>query len=455
MKIKLFLAIILVGLAMSLIAFAAENHAEYIEGPVDTPQEITEQCLTCHEEAGEEILNTRHWNWLGDEFNIQGHGKTRFGKQNMLNNFCIAVPSNWPRCTSCHISYGWADETFDHSDPLNIDCLVCHDQTGTYQKPATGAGMPDSNVDLLAVAKSVGPSSRKTCGSCHFYGGGGNGVKHGDLDLSMLEPSPELDVHMGGQDFSCAECHTAEGHQIRGASHGSMAQGVNRIYCLDCHDREPHEKDKLNAHTDRVACETCHIPTFAREWPSKMWWDWSTAGQDLPEVRDENGKDQFDKKKGSFTWEKNVRPVYRWYNGSADYYQIGDKIKPDQPVALNSMNGSRHDKTAQIYPFKLMKGKQIYDSKNNYLIVPHLYGENGFWKKWDWNLASEIGMASVHLPYSGSYDFVETEMYIPIHHMVAPADQSLKCYDCHHKTKSIMDWPGLGYETDPMSEKYK
>ena len=112
----------------------AEDHKEHIEGPFSTPQEVTETCLMCHEEVGDDIMKTRHWNWLGTEFEVPGHGMMRFGKLNMINNFCIAVPSNWPRCTSCHIGYGWKDTSFDFTDPNNIDCLVCHDQTGTYKK---------------------------------------------------------------------------------------------------------------------------------------------------------------------------------------------------------------------------------------------------------------------------------------------------------------------------------
>ena len=139
-----------------------QDHSEMIEGPFETPQEITETCLMCHEEVGEQIMKTRHWNWLGhnpDSTNVVSRGK-----QNLINNFCIAVPSNWPRCTSCHISYGWKDENFDFSAQENIDCLVCHDQTGTYFKIPTGAGYPESSVDLLIVAQSVGPSTRINCG---------------------------------------------------------------------------------------------------------------------------------------------------------------------------------------------------------------------------------------------------------------------------------------------------
>lgn len=455
---KVFLFSILVVLIATPF-IAAEDHSELIEGPYDTPQEVTSECLMCHEDVGEDVLKTRHWNWLGDEFNMEGHGTVQFGKQNAINNFCVAIPSNWPRCTSCHIGYGWKDETFDFNDPENIDCLVCHDQTGTYKKTPTGAGMPAEGVDLVAVAQSVGSPTRQNCGAaCHFEGGGGNGVKHGDLDESLLNPSRELDVHMSaeGNDFSCTDCHAADNHMIAGASHGSMAEGANRILCIDCHDPKPHEKERLNDHTATVSCEACHIPTFAREMPTKTWWDWSTAGRDdMKETTDQYGKHTYAKKKGTFKWEKNVVPTYVWYDGKADYYQIGDQINPEKVVKLNDPQGSLSDADAKIYPFKVMKGKQPYDTGNNMIIVPKLFGKDGFWKTWDWNQANKLGMESVDLTYSGSYDFVETELYVPIHHMVAPVEDALNCSSCHHKKHGVIDWEALGYEGDPMSRRIK
>jgi len=450
---KHFFLLLIVSFLFVAPCLAQDEHKENIEGPFESPQEITETCLTCHEEVGDDIMKSRHWNWLGEESDFPGHGKMRFGKQNIVNNFCVAVYSNWPRCTSCHIGYGWKDNSFDFSDPNNIDCLVCHDQTGTYKKVPTAAGMPAENIDLVNIAQNVGASSRKTCGSCHFSGGGADGVKHGDLDATLLKPSRELDVHMGGQDFSCTECHTTDSHQIKGASHGSMAQGVNHVSCEDCHDSEPHEKEKLNKHSSAVACETCHIPEYGRGNPTKTWWDWSTSGQDRESKKDEYGKETFNKKKGDFTWGKNVIPNYQWYNGKADYYQIGDKINPKYPVKLNRLNGYIADPNAKIYPFKKMTGKQIYDKKNKYLIIPHLFGKEGFWKTWDWDLASKIGMETVGLDYSGEYDFVETEMFIPIAHMVPPKEKALKCWDCHHPSKGRLDWKAFGYPKDPMSGK--
>lgn len=430
---------------------AQEDHSEHIEGPFETPQEVTETCLECHEEAGEQIMATRHWKWFGDEFESANGEKVTFGKSNIMNNFCIATSSNEPRCTSCHIGFGWKDGSFDFEDQNNIDCLVCHDQTGTYKKTPTGAGMPDENVDLVLIAQSVGPTTRANCGSCHFNGGGGTGVKHGDLDGSILDPSPELDVHMGGAGFECSECHAGEEHQILGASHGSMKEGTNHIGCIDCHDEAPHEKKILNKHISSIACETCHIPTFAREMATKTWWDWSTAGQDKKVEKDEFGMPTYNKKKGDFVWDMNVIPEYSWHNGKADYYQIGDSLDTDKVVKLNKLLGNIKDPDSKIAPFKVMRGKQIYDSENNYLAVPKLFGKGGYWKTFSWDAASKLGMESVGLEYSGKHSFIETEMYWPINHMVVSADDALSCTSCHgRKGNKRLDWVKLGYESDPM-----
>ncbi|MBK8946721.1 MAG: tetrathionate reductase family octaheme c-type cytochrome [Ignavibacteriae bacterium] len=430
---------------------AQEDHTEHIEGPFNSPQEVTATCLECHEGVDAEIMETRHWNWLGNEFVNKRGEKVKFGKRNIINNFCIAVPSNWPRCTSCHISYGWKDDTFDFTNGDNIDCLVCHDQSGTYVKTPTGAGMPDAKVDLVVAAQSVGKTSKKNCGTCHFNGGGGTGVKHGDLDESLLNPSAELDIHMGGNGFECSECHAGENHKILGASHGSMMENTNHLNCIDCHKETPHSKKILNSHSSSVACETCHIPTFAREMPTKTWWDWSTAGKDKPAEKDEFGMSKYEKMKGDFIWQKNVVPEYSWHNGQMNYYQIGDKINSKEIVKLNSLNGNIKDSKSKIAPFKVMKGKQIFDSENNYLAVPKLFGEGGYWKTFDWNSATATGMKSVNLAYSGKFDFVETEMYWPINHMVVSGENALSCTDCHGtKGTKRLNWKKLGYNGDPM-----
>ncbi|MFN2110690.1 MAG: multiheme c-type cytochrome, partial [Anaerolineae bacterium] len=271
------------------------NQFPQLTGPFESPQEVTSTCLMCHPNTAQQVMETTHWTW---EYTDPVTGQV-LGKNNVINNYCMAVPSNEPRCTSCHVGYGYTDKTFfDTATEVDVDCLVCHDTTGTYQKFPTGAGYPVLGeakefppgsgkiwepVDLVAIARNVGLPDRDNCGSCHFYGGGGDAVKHGDLDATLSTPDRELDVHMGtdGANLTCANCHAGEGHEIA----GRLYTGEQPVLCEDCHTGEnaPHQDSPLGAaltqHSEYIACQTCHIPAFARGQATKMSWDWSTAGQ--------------------------------------------------------------------------------------------------------------------------------------------------------------------------------
>jgi len=437
---------VLMLLAIPLTALA--GHENYISGPLNSGPEVTAACLDCHEDAATDVMKTSHWNWNLKQ-NINGKEVDR-GKKNAINNFCVSIDSNWPRCTSCHIGYGWEDASFDFTDKTKVDCLACHDTTGTYKKTPTGAGHPDEVVDLVYVAKNVGTPSRFNCGSCHFFGGGGDAVKHGDLDSSIDYPERETDVHMAveGNDFTCQTCHTTENHEISGNAMVVSPSNQTHIGCESCHV-DPHAESLLNDHMAAVACQTCHIPTFAKQIPTKTSWDWSTAGQDLDEAKDENGKPTYMKKKGHFTWDKNIVPEYAWYNGTGGAYIPGVKIDPEETTLLSYPLGDISDPEAKISPFKVHTGKQIYDTEHNYLITPKVFGKGGYWKTFDWQSASTLGMEASGLEYSGNYDFASTKMYWSINHMVSPKEQSLGCLDCHGD-KGRLDWKALGYEGDPL-----
>jgi len=428
----------------------ANDHTEHVKGPFQTPQDVTKNCLSCHEDAAKEVMQSTHWTWLSQPMQIPGHDKpVRIGKRNLFNNFCINLNSNWPRCTSCHPGYGWKDANFDFSNQENVDCLVCHDQTGTYKKSPAGAGYPDPSVDLLNVAQHVGLPTRQSCGKCHFYGGGGENVKHGDLEPALIHPDANMDVHMGENDMSCVDCHVTEHHQIKGIAISVTAVALDKeVECVSCHEATPHESDILNSHYEKVACQTCHIPIYAKGLPTKIYWDWSQAGMDKPVPKDQYGKETFNKKKGAFKWAKDIQPEYLWYNGTEKRYLLGDKVNKEGVTELNYPLGNRDDANAKIYPFKVMRGKQIADAENNYLIVPHLWG--GFWKYFDWDRAAREGMQTVGLPYSGKYTFVETVMYWRVNHEVAGKDKALRCLDCHGEN-GRMDWKALGYEGSPVS----
>ena len=443
------LALALTAMGVPTAFAAANDHTLMVSGPITSGPEATAKCLECHEQHAEDFMKTTHWTW-SQEQEVDGRVVNR-GKKNAINNFCTSIESNWPRCTSCHAGYGWEDANFDFSDPGNIDCLVCHDTTGTYKKASTEAGRPFRTVDLLQVAQNVGKPTRFNCGTCHFFGGGGDAVKHGDLDSSMEYPSEEIDVHMAidGNDFTCQECHQTEDHVIPGNSLGVSPGGKNHFECSTCHTTEPHEQSRLNQHAARVACQTCHIPYFAKEIPTKLEWDWSTAGQDIEETDGEYGKHAYNKKKGHFKWGKMVVPEYRWYNGKAGAYNKGDKMDPEQVTTLAYPIGSFDDQDSKIYPFKVHRGKQIYDTVNNHFLTVKVFGDGGYWTDYDWDKAAKLGTAASGLEYSGEYGFAPTEMYWRINHMVSPKESSLGCLDCHGDN-SRMDWQMLGYSGDPM-----
>jgi len=429
---------------------AAADHTGYVKGPIADGPSATKVCLACHEEAAKQVMQTTHWRWSSVQ-DVEGRGSVDRGKKNAINNFCVSVNANWPRCTSCHVGYGWKDGSFDFSDASRVDCLVCHDTTGTYKKNPMGAGAPVDGIDLVFVAQHVGKPGRDNCGACHFFGGGGDAVKHGDLDSSMAQPAKGLDVHMAaaGQDFTCQSCHETKEHQLKGSAMVVSPANQGHIGCTNCHDERPHGESLLDDHLARVACQTCHIPTFAREVPTKTSWDWSTAGEDRVIEKDQYGKPTYDKKKGSFTWGKDIVPTYAWYKGKAGAYLVGDPMNPDGPTKLSYPLGNREDPEARIYPFKVHTGKQIYDTTYRYLITPKVFGEKGYWKTFDWDVAAREGMVASGLPYSGNYGFAETVMYWPINHMVVPAKQALGCLDCHGD-KGRMDWTALGYQRDPL-----
>ncbi|MEJ5223680.1 MAG: tetrathionate reductase family octaheme c-type cytochrome [Anaerolineales bacterium] len=426
------------------------SHADIIKGPFETPQDVTRTCLGCHPDAAKEVMATSHWTWESQPVNVPWRDEpVTIGKANQINNFCISAQGNQKSCTSCHIGYGWQEtddysQAYDFNKAENVDCLVCHAQSG-YAKGQYGN--PAEGVDLLAAARSVAAPTRTNCGNCHFNGGGGNNVKHGDLSGALYFPSPEMDVHMGANDMICTDCHRTEKHQIKGRllADNYQINPAEQVQCTDCHAPTPHEDARLNNHTDSVACQTCHIPFIATKDPTKTIWDWSTSGED-------RGDNHFTylKIKGSFQYETNVEPTYAWFNGNNAYrYLLGDKIDPTQVTMINQPAGSIQDPTAKIFPFKVHKAIQPYDTVYNTLLAPITSGPDGYWTTFDWQSAFELAQKRVGIPYSGSYGFTETWMYWPSTHLVQPASQALQCADCHSEG-GRMDWKALGYPGDPI-----
>ncbi|MGE0713470.1 MAG: tetrathionate reductase family octaheme c-type cytochrome [Planctomycetota bacterium] len=434
---------------------APVSHAGFFAGPFESGSEVTQACLRCHQDAAKQVMQTAHWTWAGQHAVLPGQqAPTAIGKKNLINNFCISIAANWPRCTICHAGYGWdGPDFFAKAGEAQVDCLVCHDQSGQYVKGS--AGQPAPGTDLLVAAKSVGRATRSNCGACHFAGGGGDAVKHGDLDGTMHHPAARIDVHMGRADLQCTACHGGAGHVIRGRILPLEEAPETRARCTDCHATAPHTSERLNAHLSAVSCEACHVPFIAIDAATKTSWDWSQAGQDPEQVaaRDpEVAQDHhlYDKKKGRFTYARHVAPEYAWYDGTSTRYLPGQAIEPGAVVAIVRPNGKKDDGKARIWPFKVHRGQQPYDLQGKHLLTPQTYGKDGYWTTFDWKLAIERGTQASGLPFSGRYGWAKTEMAWPINHMVQRKQDALGCADCHG-AQGRLDWRALGYAGDPAA----
>ncbi len=418
-------------------------------------EDISRACLSCHTEAENQIHHAIHWTWTSPTDNRYGKGAYS------LNNFCISSNKMQDlECETCHI--GWNGK---HD---GINCLKCHGQTDMDWlqefkdlKEAIDSGDPEwigeIERDIQKDVLKIGLPQRKNCGNCHFYSGGAEAVKHGDLDGSLVNPKKSLDVHMGidGQNFTCTRCHTTKNHLVAGRVYStpatkeyvSLVQNdlVPKIACESCHTNKPHEKgSKPNDHTDRVACQTCHIPAFARAHATQMEWYWETAGQ-TDNGRIIQRKGPYDRVvyksiEGNFVWNKNVQPEYFWYNGTIKSLTLKDVIDPSkQPIWISYPVGGPDDKNSRIAPFKVHRGSQPYDMENSTFLAPLLSEENkGYWTTLDWKDSLTRGMNLIGLPYSGKMGFVKTCYVMPTTHMVAPKEETVACIECHTRHNSRM-----------------
>lgn len=426
---------------------ADHSHFSQLQVKFERPQDVTLACIGCHNERHTEVMNTVHWRWLRDEY-MEDKGVVSLGKRNILNNFCVSVSGSEGSCSRCHIGYGYDSKDFDFTKEENIDCLACHDNSGKYEKEVEAAGYPKKDLDLAYISQHVGLPKKENCGNCHFEGGGGNNTKHGDLETALLTSDRDVDVHMAanGGNMECIDCHEAKNHIIKGRSYSSSSMDKNRLYCEDCHTNVPHKDNIINEHTAKVACQTCHIPIYAKVNKTKTFWDWSKATKlkngEPYHFDDEDGNHTYLSEKGEFKWERNLKPEYVWFNGTAKHYLIEDTIK-EIPLVLNPLGGNYKDLKAKIYPTKIMRTIQPYDPVQKKLVSFKLWdkekGNNSLWKDFNWAKAIDSGMKYLNLPWSGQYDFIETQSYWLTNHMVAPKEKTVKCNECHTRSNGRLE----------------
>jgi hypothetical protein len=119
--------------------------------------------------------------------------------------------------------------------------------------------------------------------------------------------------------MQCLDCHESHGHLIargfRGTDLISNDLPEVEVSCEKCHSLSPHVQDKtqrafLNAHTDRLECETCHITRLTDD--NVVLRDWTEP--------------VFDEHEGIWVYKDILRSgkpgeaiVYRWHNGNGTF----------------------------------------------------------------------------------------------------------------------------------------
>ncbi len=420
-------------------ATASPSEHDLITGPFTDVTKVTTQCIECHVQQGTHILRSNHWTWKRNK-TIDGEPQV-FSKKNGLVYFAVAAGGNPSQCLTCHISSNLHDERFDPTSPTNIDCLACHDTTGTYKRLE---GVPKPEQDLLKIAKNVGRPQIKNCLACHGNKKDSSGYK--------IHNGIEKDIHFttSGGTFSCQQCHPSNGKHTFSRTLHSSPGAMQEKGCAACHTSLPHQQKRLNTHSEIIACRTCHIPSYGNEQPEIFNWNWFFSNNSTS-VYQNNGQQEYPLiSKYGFLQASSLQPVYLWDNGSDHIYTRGDKADKNQLTILQKP--SSRSPQSVIAPFTISYGTQLMDAKYRYLISPSFKKDKSFIPlNASWNEAATDGMKKLRLPFSGVTEPVTTVSYRRLNHGVVPAEKALGCMECHG-AKSRFDWQSLGYEFDPWQD---
>ncbi|WP_261389211.1 hypothetical protein [Ferrimonas balearica] len=429
-------------------------------------------CQNCHDggEGGfqyDEMFGSTHYQWTGETPDMINQGGTLQGKlTNAVNSYCINIEGDWPVCGSCHAGRGIKPGEGD--TVANVDCLMCHNADYALNRvrlpdgslgPAEGT---DSAV-LDGYVQNLAPPTRTNCLKCHAYAGGGDGVKRGDLSSALMaNGDAHFDVHMNvtGANLQCQDCHQFINHRVIGkGSDLRPTDDVVRGAEITCASATCHQgmdsgvghassgrRGEPDRHVPRVACQSCHIPTYAKDLgdpahvPTEMHRDWQFHHDGTPaDGVSGPGHPHTDKA-------ANQLPLVRFWNRQSDNYLLGDPavVDPDTGRYPTSRPIGGVD-DGKLVPFKYKTALQPMTSADQRLIAldtfVYLKGSG------DAVEATESGLVNMGYPVNEPYEWVETDTFQMINHGVNPASDVAACEQCHQTnldltTDSLLDQMG-------------
>jgi hypothetical protein len=449
---KILLVLFLVSLTAPM-----ETSAALIQHADLTYSQYPNNCLACHQAKFNEVKNSVHYKWMGAAPDmVNGVGKIQGKLKNAVNSYCINTMGNWEGCGTCHAGRGKMpnDPT---ADLTNIDCLVCH--SPGYAK--LRKRLPDGSMGVATpnngMVRNVGKPQRANCLVCHANAGGGDGVKRGDLSMSLISNTDaNFDVHMnaGSKNLKCQACHTFKKHRVIGKGSDLRVKDDlkrdSRIDCSRCHTGKNtitgHKTQQINRHVQRLACQTCHIPTYAKA-PTETFRDWQFHADGSPADGVSGPGHPFTVKESSLI------PEYKFWSGKSNNALLGDDASLTFDPIFGTYPTSRpvgdiNDPGSKLYPFKYKTALQPKTIGDDRLIALNTY--EYLKASGNVDLAITKGLKKMGYPAGEPYEWIATDTYQLINHGVNPvsgtnASGPLSCNDCHNNT-GRMDLQGeMGY----------
>lgn len=383
-------------------------------------------CLECHETQVQSFSASNHYLWKGKMGAINDfctYPDINLGPSKLTNVFGMQVDGG---CLACHSGLGKKPVG---EDPIHADCLTCH--ASEYRR--TVAFVEDTWLfvpNYAAMPETITiqrTPTRYACLSCHAYSGGGLNNKRGDISNGLVDPLPETDVHMSSG-MVCVDCHQAKNHLIAGRGVDlQIDEGVPMRSCSDCHNIKKAHSPDIKQHLKRVACQACHIPTYARFASTDMVRDYRTA-----EVNDKGLYEPV------ITRQSNVIPVYAFWNGESEFYEFGDPAAEDQTTARPL--GTIHD--GVLFPFRVHITIMPQDPVTKALLPVK---SSILFQTGEMDLSILTGAAQAGFELSEGYTFTTTLRWMGIFHEMPAADQALDCAACHDAGGRV-DFSALGYD---------
>jgi hypothetical protein len=410
-------------------------------------------CLTCHQKQADEVADSTHYRWIGDAPDMVNGAELQQGKlTNAVNSYCINILGNWAVCGSCHVGRGKRPD-----DPAatseNVDCLMCHSAEYASQRVRLGDGSMGVTTPSDTMVQNLHRPNRTNCLTCHAKAGGGDGVKRGDLSLATATNSdPYFDVHMNtsGKDLDCQACHVFQNHRVIGKGSDlrptdDLTRGAE-VSCLTCHkDKDTlagHDTEKINDHVARVACQTCHIPLYAKV-ATEIHRDWRTHHDGSPADGDSGPGHPYTEKLSELT------PIYAFWNRTSDNALLDDDANRTYDEKFDTYPTSRpiggvNDGGSKLYPFKYKTTVQPKTAADNRLIALDTF--EYLKVSGDVVTAIQNGLVNMNYPFDTPYEWVQADTYQLLNHGINPDSGALQCADCHGTTAQ-MDLRGeLGYQ---------